>query len=123
MFNRRKSDKDTPVVRALFELHDLLNQEGKHWMKHHFKEKISGEWCFCLAGGVHYLQHLWPPDTSGLMFEFLAAAIPEWPEFVDEGDPEGACIRYNDFDSTKWPDIETVIHNAIGGARKRKVAA
>lgn len=125
MFSRRRSKNDLLPVQALFDLHDLLNNSGRHWIKGMFEREIAGEMCYCLAGGVYALTK-WDGPYHGLcheMFELLANELEKWPGRVFPDDFEGACMAFNDDDNTYWPNVETVIHKAIGTSRRVKVHA
>ena len=109
-------ETDSLEVQKLIELHIKLNHGGEHWIKGALRRFITGKGnCWCLAGGVRSVAR-----TESLRKELFSRLYEQLPSRFKKAayHAEGACIRFNDNDVTKWPDVENVIIAAIEDGRR-----
>jgi len=118
----RPSKNDSEEVQLLFELHKILNNNGAHWIKGHFRKKRNGEICRCLIGGVNDVTKGTGKRKAVLILLNMGLPTP-YKYNLQSGasrDFEDACISYNDVSYSTWKDIENVIRNAIKVGRSHK---
>lgn len=128
---------DSQLVRDLIELHEKLNEGGKHWTKGAFfrREKRKGETvdCRCLVGGIGGVAKS-GTTRNNEMVDALFDALSKKPNVSYEAHvtwtvmkaprralltdrKKSVLIRFNDAHGRRWRDIEALIARAIRVAR------
>lgn len=104
----RKGKNDPKEVQLLFDLHELLNHGGEHWIKGLYRKVVKGKgMCYCLEGGAMKVAGR-SDKMFYRLFDLLAAAIRQ-----ETKNRHYSIVGFNDSLRTEWKDVENVIRQAI----------
>ena len=98
---------------------ELMNDEGKHWLKGEYKGMATdGKHNFCSAGAImeatETASSVDPVNIA--IFTQLARDLPDAP-VPHSSDPLDRIVTFNDNESTTWQDVVSVFRKAVARLR------
>lgn len=121
---------DSKAVALLERAHELMNEEGRHWIKGNYRRTIGtlkngeDEFGYCSVGALEaaLTEQYGKPDRIGLAVDYYEpyyGALSALGEVIRPGDAggSGTVISFNDNPKTTWTDVSTTFKAAIARLR------